>query len=170
MTEEELKEWEKQILKKKTSLWAASAAPFEVISQLRTTNILPSSLSCSRASAPASDVEVWQRAITTIPNEWQCTAKLHESGILVQTVHPWEMKTEKDSRHHICKGEKAARVMYLISTLFSYYLPLNLDLRSSSICTSPVAQSRVTSSDEDSLALEPFSTQTRCQVPGPGCW
>ena len=61
-----------------TSVFAISAAPCAVTSQLRTTTILLSSLllSCSKASAPAFEVEVWHIAITTIPNEWQCMAKL----------------------------------------------------------------------------------------------
>ena len=81
-------------LKKETSLRATSAAPSDVTSQLRTTNILPSSsLSCSRTSAPALEEEVWQRAITTIPNEWQCNAKLHFS-LNICSLGSWYMKTK----------------------------------------------------------------------------
>ena len=61
-----------------TSVFAISAAPCAVTSQLRTTTILLSSLllSCAKASAPAFELDVWHIAITTIPKEWQCMAKL----------------------------------------------------------------------------------------------
>ena len=107
-----------------TSVFAASAAPCAVTSQLRTTTILLSSLSlsCSKASAPAFELDVWHIAITTIPKEWQCMAKLK----------------------------------WIVFTLLAYiYFSSSNKIEN---IESPVSQSWVTSGDENSLVLVPFSS------------